>query len=127
MGNIGNLSGVGKMESGGGSNKLYCVTLLNKYSFYSSIEIKNSNDLKDYLLTKGSITIFGNDMYLSNTRYEIAFCRLLTHKNTTQCTFSNFLGEGSFSSGGIYQGGTTSTHTVDMNYSSITTISCYEV
>lgn len=121
---FGNLVGTGKMENNGG-NKLYCVTINGKYTFYSSIQINDANDLRNYLEIKGSIGAFGIDGATSATAYIVDSITSIEYNTQSSYLLKGVRVSASFSSK-QYQGGNVVEFSSGQTYST-TTISCVEV
>lgn len=126
MGNIGNLSGIGKMENGGGS-KLYCVTISNKYSFYSSVQITNVQTLRNYLQDKQSVRLFGVVGSYTSTECQIRSYTIISYLNTTNFVLYYHVSKIQFSNG-AYTGGSDTSIGENTSYNSISNyINCTEV
>lgn len=110
MGNVGNLSGIGKMENSSGGNKLYRVTITqsnSSYIFYSSVAINNRTELKSYLESKiNGVRVFSRlEGGTTQSRYQVSLPYLIKHYDATnvQITADNYYAN--FSSGSYTGGG----------------------
>ena len=125
MGNIGNLSGIGKMENGG--SKLYCVTIDNIYRFYSYTPINDTNNLMTYLNAKGTIPAFGARGSTGATYYIVDEARSIEYYTETSFIVRSVRIKGNYSSK-QYQGGEFIPSIISyVTYASISTIVCVEV
>lgn len=123
---FGNLIGTGKNDGGGSStNKLYCITVNNKYTFYSSTPINDGNDLHDYLQIKGTVKVFGIAGSVTTSKFEVDGITSLSYNSSTSFDIKGIKITGNFTSGS-YKGGSSTTYLSGTTYSSVT-ISCYEV
>lgn len=118
---FGNLVGTGKNEGG----KLYCVTVNSKYSFYSSTQINDVNDFKNYLEIKGTIRVFGVDGGASSTNYRVDGISSIEYYSQTDYYVHGFRITGTYSNK-YYQGGTANNFSEGHSFAS-STILCYEV
>lgn len=105
-------------------NKLYKINITqgtsSYYTFYSSVAINNSADLKSYLQTKSNgVRIFarleGNG---SQTRYYASLPYLMVHYDTTHVQITNTDVYASFSSGS-YTGGGKETRPYRVEYTNL--------